>query len=152
MELVGLLERERSAFLHEALEAMQRANLRHYQASGIEASRARLESLYDVMANCIATRSLMPMEDHAQAIAVERFRSGFGLGEVQTAFNVLEEAVWKGIETGVPAADLARSLALVSTVLGAGKDRLARAYVELATRTQLPTLDMQALFRVPGRS
>ena len=74
------------------------------------------------------------------------------MDEVQTAFNVLEEAIWKRIETEIPHDDLARSLALVSTVLGSGKDRLARSYVALATQSQVPALDVQALFRAPDRS
>jgi len=47
----------------------------------------------------------------------------------------------------VPPERLAESLGLVSTVLGTGKDRLARTYVTLATRTQAPALDLHALFR-----
>jgi hypothetical protein len=152
MELIELLDRERTAIVSEALASIQRAGLQHYQASGIEACRARLQSLYVVMYTSIAGRTLMPIEKHAEDIASERFRSGFGLGEVQTAFNVLEEAIWKRIETEIPREDLARSLALVSTVLGSGKDRLARAYVELATQSQVPALDVQALFRAPNRS
>jgi hypothetical protein len=65
---------------------------------------------------------------------------------------VLEEAIWKHIERDVPPEGLARALALVSSVLGSGKDHLARSYVSLATQTQVPALDMQALFRAPRRS
>ena len=152
MELIELLDRERTEIVTEALSAMQRADLRHYQASGTEACRARLQALYVVMYTSIAGRTLMPIEKHADDVATERFRAGFGLGEVQTAFNVLEEAIWKRIETEIPHDDLARSLALVSTVLGSGKDRLARSYVALATQSQVPALDVQALFRAPDRS
>ena len=152
MELIELLDRDRTAIVTEALTAMQHADLRHYQASGPEASRARLQSLYVVMYTCIAGRTLMPIEKHAEDVATERFRSGFGLGEVQTAFNVLEEAIWKRIESEIPHGELARSLALVSTVLGAGKDHLARTYVSLATQSQVPALDVRALFRAPDRS
>jgi hypothetical protein len=44
-------------------------------------------------------------------------------------------------EIGVP-----ETLGLVSTILGAAKDALARKYVSLATNTHAPSLDMQALF------
>ena len=149
MDLGGLLERDRDAIVGEAVTAMHRADLRHYRESGAALSRVRLAALFDVTATSIAGRTLMPIERHAESIAHERFHSGFDLGEVQTAFNVLEEAIWKHIERDIPAPELGRALALVSTVLGAGKDHLARAYVEQATQTQVPALDMRALFRAP---
>ena len=43
--------------------------------------------------------------------------------------------------------ELARALGLVSTVLGAAKDSLARAYVSLASQTKAPSLDLSALFK-----
>ena len=147
MELIELLDRERTGIVSDALAAMQTSGLRHYEASGVEASRARLQALYVVTYTCIAGRTLMPIEQHAEMIASERFASGFGLGEVQTAFNVLEEAVWRRIESEIPPEKLAQALGLISTVLGAGKDHLARRYVALATNSQAPALDVQALFK-----
>jgi hypothetical protein len=66
---------------------------------------------------------------------------------VQTGFNLLEEALWHRVVSEVPAERLGEALGLVSTALGAGKDRLARTYVALATSTQSPALDVAALFR-----
>ncbi len=151
MELIGLLERNRTAIVDDALAAMQRAGLQHYRDVGREASRGRLEALYDVLCAAIAGRTLMPVETHAETVARERFLAGFGLGEVQTAFNVLEEAAWTRIETQAPAEELGRSLAMVSTVLGAGKDQLARTYVSLATQTNAPAIDVKALFTAASR-
>ena len=42
--------------------------------------------------------------------------------------------------------ELAESLGLISTVLGAGKDTLARTYVSLASKTKAPSLNLQSLF------
>lgn len=151
MHLIEILDRERDAILDEAFASMQNADLRHYAAAGEQASRARLEALLDAVRTAIQGRTLMPIETHAEKIAQERFRAGFGLGEVQTAFNVLEEAVWRRIEAEVPKDELANALALMSTMMGAGKDHLARAYVSLATNRRVPSLDIQALFRgTPG--
>jgi hypothetical protein len=83
---------------------------------------------------------------HAQTIARERFASGFDLSEVQTAFNVLEEAIWRRILEGLPPVDYGEALGLVSTLLGAGKDALARTYVTLASKTKAPSLQLQHLF------
>jgi hypothetical protein len=65
---------------------------------------------------------------------------------VQSAFNSLEEVVWARMLAELPPAELAEALGLVSTVLGAGKDALARRYVSLAARTHAPSLDLSALF------
>ena len=76
----------------------------------------------------------------------KRYTAGFDLWEVQTAFNVLEEAIWVRVFKSVPPDALAEALGLVSTVLGAGKDTLARKYVSLASKTKAPSLNLQSLF------
>jgi hypothetical protein len=86
------------------------------------------------------------MISHAEQIAGERFNSGYDLWEVQTAFNVLEEAIWVRIFKNFPPTELAEAIGLVSTVLGAGKDALARKYVSLASKTRASSLNLQSLF------
>jgi hypothetical protein len=86
------------------------------------------------------------MVAHTDSIARERFASGFDLWEVQTAFNVLEEAIWVHILKELPPTEYAEALGLVSTVLGTGKDTLARRYVSLASKTKASTLNLQSLF------
>jgi hypothetical protein len=83
---------------------------------------------------------------HAEGIARERFEAGFDLWEVQTAFNVLEEAIWVRILKELAPTDFAEALGIISTVLGVGKDTLARRYVSLASRSRVPTLNLQSLF------
>jgi hypothetical protein len=66
---------------------------------------------------------------------------------VQTAFNVLEEAMWRKIVAVTPPEHLAEAIGLLTTVLGAGKDALARTYVALATNQHVASLDLGALFQ-----
>ncbi len=80
-------------------------------------------------------------------VADDRFHAGYAIREVQIAINVLEESIWNHIVANVPPNELARALGLVSTVLGAAKDALARAYVSLASQTKAPSLDLSALFK-----
>ena len=86
------------------------------------------------------------MIDYARQLAAERFESGYDLSDVQGAFNALEEAAWSGLCARLQPEQLALSLGLVSTVLGAAKDAFAREYVSLASRTHAPSLDVRALF------
>ncbi len=65
---------------------------------------------------------------------------------MQTAFNVLEETIWRVVIARLPADELLESAGLIGTVLGAGKDSLARTWVALATSTHVPSLDLTALF------
>jgi hypothetical protein len=105
-----------------------------------------LKALYALSARAVKEKNLGPMIAHAETIARERFEAGFDLSEVQTAFNVLEEAIWMHILKNLPPDELAEALGLVSTVLGAGKDMLARTYVTLASKTKAPSLNLHSLF------
>ena len=101
----------------------------------------------------VAGREVAGEDEHLPArlvtvveIATERFHAGYDLAEIQTAFNALEEATWMRVLQRLDASELAEALGLISTVLGAGKDALARAYVSLAADTNVESLDLRALF------
>lgn len=72
------------------------------------------------------------------------------IAEVQAAFNVLEETIWQLVIARLPNDELLESAGLIGTVLGAGKDALARTWVALATRTHVPSLDLTSLFEGLG--
>jgi hypothetical protein len=146
MELIAVLSDSRTEILDEATEGLKRCHLSHYEASGLEDSRRRLEALFEIVVDCVQTRMLDRVVKYSEQIAHDRFTSGFGIGEVQTAFNVLEESMWNHIVAGVPTGELAESLGLLTTVLGVGKDTLARTYVSLASHEHVPSLDLRALF------
>lgn len=146
MHLAQVLESHRESILDHAVGQLERSHLEHYEAAGAAVRRARLERLYDLVGQAVAARNLTQLRHHAETIASERFAAGFDLAEVQTAFNVLEEEIWRALVAELPPAELAESLGLVGTALGAGKDRLAARYVELASRARTPSLDLRALF------
>ena len=145
MELIGVLNDARAEILEEAAEAIQRSHLGHYKASSEELCH-RLETLFDIVVDCLRSRDLNQVVKYAEQVGRDRFTGGFGIGEVQTAFNVLEESMWHHVVAGVPNAELVESLGLLSTVLGVGKDTLARTYVSLASQEHVPSLDLRALF------
>jgi hypothetical protein len=132
------------------MRAMDRAHLKHYEEAGKEHIRARLKALCVLCTRGVKERNLGPMIAHADEIARERFSAGYDLWEVQTAFNVLEEVIWTRIIKELPPADYAEALGLVSTILGTGKDTLARRYVSLASKSKAPSLDLKALFNGTG--
>ena len=146
MDLVGVLGTAHDDCLQEAVDALGRAHLKHYEALGPELSRRRLDELFDLVRECLAKKTLGPICQYSQRVAEERFDAGFGIAEVQTGFNVLEEAIWHVVLAQVPADDLLEAAGLVGTILGAGKDALARTWVSLATSQHVPSLDLTALF------
>lgn len=143
---VELLSQRRERIVSDAEVALGRAHSQHYESAGSEAVRDRLEVLYDHLLQALEQRDLGAMLAYAEHVAEERFNAGYDLAEVQTAFNALEEATWSCIFAELEPAQLAEALGLVSTILGAAKDALARKYVSLATNAHAPSLDLQALF------
>jgi hypothetical protein len=146
METAEFLARERAAIVEAAETALARAHVRHYESAGESEVHRRLEALFDRLLVALSERDLGPVVVYAQDVAEERFNAGYDLSEVQTAFNALEEAMWARALTALDPSRLAESLGLVSTILGSGKDALARRYVSLATNTHVPSLDLRALF------
>jgi len=146
MDLTRLLHERMDEILADAEASLARAHLTHYEKAGEEHNRQKLKALYVLTARAISERNLGPMLAHAEEVARERYQAGFDLAEVQTAFNVLEEATWKFILKNLPPVDFAEAIGLMSTVLGAGKDMLGRTYVTLASKSKTPSLDLRPLF------
>jgi hypothetical protein len=146
MSLHEYLHAHADEIINGAVASMRKSHLRHYEAAGEEHIHQRIKALFTLTARGVKERNLGPMVAHAGTIAVERFNAGYDLWEVQTAFNVLEETLWQQILKGIPADQYAEALGLVSTVIGAGKDALARSYVSLASKSRAPSLNLESLF------
>lgn len=144
-EVLQALEQERPSIVAAACESLRHSRT-HYESAGQEETRRRIEVLYDELLGALSSRDLGSVLDYARKLAAERFESGYDLSEVQGAFNAVEEAAWSRLYARLQPEQLALSLGLVSTVLGAAKDALGREYVSLASRTHVPSLDMRALF------
>jgi len=147
MELLFLIREGRVPILAQSEEILGRFHLTHYEDAGAATLRERLERLFDVTVRCLESRNLTPILTHAQTVARERYHAGFDLFEVQTAFNTLEQVIWREIIEKMEPVDYARALGSLGTVLGAGKDSLARTYVECATETKVTSLDLTHLFQ-----
>jgi len=148
MDLPQLLEESRPEAVADAIQGLARATLPHYTASRASQNRERLARLYDLTAACVASRTLLPMIEYAQGVARERYKDGFDLEEVHTAFNVLEEVIWRRITARLQPPQYPEAFGLVSTVLGAGKQALAIEYVALVSRNrEVRSLDLSALFK-----
>ena len=146
MDLYQFLNERAHDFVTDAEKAVRTAHLTAYERDGTEIAHQRLKALCTLTVRAVKERNLGPMVAHADHIAEERFNAGYQLWEVQTAFNALEEVIWNRILHELPPGEFAEALGLVSTILGSGKDALARKYVSLASKTKAATLDLRPLF------
>jgi hypothetical protein len=146
MTLDILLHERATEIVNDAVAAMSRAHLKHYEQAGTEHTHQRLKALFVLTARAVKEKNLGPLVAHADSVARERFEAGYDLWEVQTAFNVLEETLWTRVLRELAPSDYAEALGLISTVLGTGKDTLARRYVSLASRGKAASLNLHALF------
>jgi hypothetical protein len=118
----------------------------HYAALGEATVRRYLTELFDLVVSAVINREAVHLVQHAERIAEERFHAGFDLSEVQAAFNALEQAMWKRIVAVEHGPELLTSVGMLSSILGAGKDALARVYVHLASYRHAPHVDVAALY------
>ncbi|MEO5609323.1 MAG: hypothetical protein ABIQ61_12655 [Ornithinibacter sp.] len=146
MDFAALLLKSRSSILDESYSVLERSHVHHYEAAGEAFTRDRLEGLFDLVVSAIGNRDLSGVSTYAVALAEERFTQGFDISEVQSAFNALEGSMWRHVVASVAPDELAEATGLLSTVLGYGKDDLARTYVSLASRHHVGSLDLTAMF------
>jgi hypothetical protein len=152
MAVVELLDRCRGEIVDAGCVSLVRAHPRHYETVGEAERRRRLELLFDHVRTAVDTRDLGEMLAYARELAAERHSTGYDLSELQTAFNALEEAIWSSVFAHLKPDEYVEALGLVSSILGAAKDELAREYVSLATQTHVPSFDVRALFAGTERS
>ena len=146
MDLATLLLDAESDIVGDSYTHLHRSHVAHYESAGEDLTRQRLDELFRLVVGAIRDRDLSAVGDYSAKIATERFEEGFDIGEVQAAFNALEQSIWRRVVAETPPEDLAEATGLVGTVLGFGKDVLARTYVSLASQRHVRSLDLSALF------
>lgn len=146
MNLLQLLENNKDELILEANGALTCKALKSYKKSGKEINKTRLKSLYESILESVEKNNLLIVIQYAEKIANERFKSGYEIYEVQSAFNALEEVIWQKIVQNMESTNVAEALRYISTVLGAGKESLANSYVKFARNAKASAIDHSALF------
>jgi hypothetical protein len=147
MNLSNYLKQNQQELIRTAFEGLLRSNLKHYSSATANENWQRIEKLFDLTLKSVENKSLVEMIEYSEKIAAERFNMGFDLHEVHTAYNVLEETLWKEILNNIEMKEIGKALGLVSTILGAGKETLALTYLSLAGKAKPKTLDLSELFK-----
>ncbi len=146
IDVATFIASRRERLLGEAGDAVRRAHLAHYEAVGGQATDERLAELLDIVIGACREHHLDGALSYADTLAERRHDRGYPLSEVQTAINVLEEAVWRSVIADAPPAAQGYALGLVSTVLGAVKDRVACGYIARVGAHPVRSLQVDWLF------
>lgn len=146
MNVIELLRENGNEIVAEAVSAIKRAHLRHYELADSELGRQRLHRLFELTLECLETKTTEPMTRYAEEIASERFFTGFTLRELQTAFNLLEESIWNQILDKMQVDDFASAVTTVDAPLRVGKNEVARVYFSLLSKSKVSSLDLKTDF------
>lgn len=147
MDLLQLINKRYDEIVAEVTQGLARIPLKRYGEEDGRVNVRRVKRIIELSILCIRTEDLMPMIEYARQLARDRYEHGYTLQEVQAAFNVGEEVIWKYITQDIPPSGYPTAFGMASTILGAGKEALAVEYVELASQSHMPSLDLSALFK-----
>jgi hypothetical protein len=146
-DVAAFLSEHRGPILDRASTAVAARRLPHYEAAGPAETRERLAALFDVVTRAAAEKHLEPVLAYTDELARTRQHTGHDLSELQAAINALEEQLWRAVLDNAPPDFQGHGLGLVSTILGAVKDRLACDYVARVGGQPMQSLRVEELFR-----
>jgi methylmalonyl-CoA decarboxylase len=110
----------------------QRDQARH-RSAGPDGRRREVRQLFRLVLRCVRAGRAGPIVKPCEQIAAHCYAAGIDLSEGQGAFNVLAEVAWRHLAGALAGDQLVEALGLLNTIVGAGKDAMARTYVALAT-------------------
>ena len=94
--------------------------------------RRDVEYLLELVRQCLHQGRSDPIITPSEQLAADCFGAGIDLADVQAAFVVLQDVLWRHLSAALPGNQQVETLRLVNAILGTGKDALARTYVALA--------------------
>jgi hypothetical protein len=130
-ELIALLT-ERAGAVAAAVEtALLAQDVPHYRDAAPQVLRDRCDRLVAAFVDSAQQAGAQPFERYVRSIVDERVAEGFALREVQHALSALESRLWPlVVAAGGDTATVVRRLAVVTGIVGRGKDELARAFLD----------------------
>jgi hypothetical protein len=128
----------RAGALGSGLEAaLLVADAPHYQGAPPEERRERVRRLVEAFLEAVRAGGPAPFVAHVRRVASERAAEGYDLREIQLALSALEAQAWPLVTGAGGDTDVVvMRLALVTGIVGRGKDELARAFLEHGERAE----------------
>jgi methylmalonyl-CoA decarboxylase len=132
VEASGVLASAEDRVVGEAVAALAQRDQAQRHSPGSEERRHNVRQLFRLVLRCVREGRAEPIIRPAEQIAAHCFAAGIDLAEVQEAFNVLAEALWRHVAGALAGEQRVEALGLVNAIVGAGKDAQARTYLALA--------------------
>jgi methylmalonyl-CoA decarboxylase len=119
--------------IDEAVAALAQRDQAH-QSAGPDGRRRDVRQLFRLVLRCLHAERAKPVIRPSEQIATHCYAAGIDLAEIHGTFNVLAEVLWRHLAGALADEQLVQALGLLTAIVGAGKDAMARTYVALATR------------------
>jgi methylmalonyl-CoA decarboxylase len=132
METSAVLASAEARVVDEAVAALAQRDQAGHPPSP-EDCRRDVRQLFGLVLRGVREGRAEPIIRPSEQIAAHCFAAGIDLMEIQGTFNVLAEILWRHVADALAGEQQVQALALVSAIVGAAKDTLARTYVTLAS-------------------
>jgi methylmalonyl-CoA decarboxylase len=130
----AVLADARDRVVDEALAALKERDQAGRLASSRTERRRDMEHLFELIQRCVHEGHCEEIIGPSQRMAADHFANGIEIAEVQAAFTVLENVLWRQLADTLSGDDQRlETLRLINVILGAGRDAVARTYVSLAS-------------------
>lgn len=137
-EVSAVLAEARDRVVGEALAALSERDQAGCLAPSPAERHQDMEHLFDLIQRCVHEGHCEPIIGPSQQMAADRFAAGIEIAEIQAAFTVLEDVLWRYLADAVSGDQRLGTLRLVGVIFGAGRDAMARTYVSLASHPGVP--------------
>ena len=133
MDTSAVLASLEDRVIDEAVAALAQTDQAR-RSSRPDERRRDVRQLFRLVLRCVRAGRAKPIIRPSEQIAAHCYAAGIDFTEVQGAFNVLAEVLWRQLADALAGEQLVQALGLLTAITGAGKDAMARTYVALATR------------------
>ena len=149
-DLAVLLASAHDRVADEAVAVLGRRDQARRRGASEAELRRYVRDLSGLVAQCVREGGTEPIIVSSRQVAADRFAAGFDLAEIQGEYSALEEVLWRHVVNALPADQWIGAQRLVSTILGAGRDVVARTYVVLAGQGGSPRGEQPAVAQGGG--
>ncbi len=150
VEMSAVLASAQGRVVDEAVAALERRDQTHRRAASAADRRRYVWDLFGLVVQCVREGGTEPIIASSRQVAADRFAAGFDIAEIQGEFSVLEEVLWRHVVDALAGDQRIEAQRLVSTILGAGSDAVARTYVVLAGQSGSPLGEQPAVAQGGG--
>jgi len=134
VQISAILARTGDRVIGDTVAALEQRDQTRRGVPSPAERRRDAEYLLELVRQCLHQGRSDPIITPSEQLAADCFGAGIDLSDVQAAFVVLEDVLWRHLSAALPRDQQLDTLRLVNAILGTGKDALALTYVALAKR------------------